>query len=272
MGSLDGKIALITGAARGIGAATAQAMVEAGAQVVIADLRGEMAHQTAQRLGDAVSAVQYDAADPASIENIVDVTLERHGRIDVLHNNAAITDQAWKNDTTVVDTELDFWDLTMTVNLRGTFYTTKCVLPHMLEAGGGAIVNTSSIAALTGAGSLVAYGTSKAGIVALTKYVAVQYGRRGIRTNAIAPGATMTENVLQNVPGAEEMVLQTLPFTRAGQPRDLAAAVVFLASDAAAFVNGQLIVVDGGATAGVADAWDGESEREPVGTGAGEAQ
>ena len=267
MGSLDGKVALITGAARGIGAATAEAMVREGARVVIADIRGEMAEQTAERLGDAVSAVQYDATDAASIERIVETTHERHGRIDVLHNNAAITDQAWTNDTTVIDTELDFFDLTIAVNLRGTFYTTKCVLPHMLAGGGGAIINTSSIAALTGAGSLVAYGTSKAGIVALTKYVAVQYGRRGIRTNAIAPGATMTENVMTNVPGAEEMVLQTLPFQRAGQPQDMANAVVFLASDEAGFVNGQLIVVDGGATAGVAAAWDSESEPDTVEVG-----
>jgi NAD(P)-dependent dehydrogenase (short-subunit alcohol dehydrogenase family) len=267
MGSLDGKVALITGAARGIGAATAEKMARAGAQVVIADLRGEMAQQTAERLGDAVSAVQYDAADAGSIERIVAATVERHGHIDVLHNNAAITDQAWTRDTTVIDTELDFWDLTMTVNLRGTFYTTKCVLPHMLAAGGGAIINTSSIAALTGAGSLVAYGTSKAGIAAFTKYVAVQYGRRGIRTNAIAPGATMTENVIENVPGAEEMVLQTLPFNRAGQPQDMASAVVFLASEEAGFLNGQLLVVDGGATAGVAAAWDSDSEPDAVEVG-----
>jgi NAD(P)-dependent dehydrogenase (short-subunit alcohol dehydrogenase family) len=259
MGLLDGKIALITGASRGIGAATAEKMVEEGAKVVIADLR-EAVHETADRLGPNVTGVTYDAAQAETITELVDQVIEQHGRIDILHNNAAITDQAWTQDRTVTQIDIDFWDLTFQVNLRGTFLTTRAVLPHMQKQGSGAIISTSSIAAFQAAQSLVAYGTSKAAIVAFTKYLAIQYGRDGIRSNAIAPGATMTENVLTNVPGAEEAVLAGIPYTRPGYGKDMAGVVTFLASDLAAFVNGQLITVDGGSTSGQVGPYSPDSE------------
>lgn len=250
MDKLAGKVALVTGAAGGIGAATARVLVEHGATVVIADIQGEKAEKTAADIGGDVSAIQYDAAQPSSVENLIDTVVERHGRIDVLHNNAAITSQAWTRDTTVLDTSLDWWDLTLQVNLRSTFIASKRALPHMIANGGGAIVNMASIAAFAGAPTLVAYGVSKAGVATLTKYLAAQYGRDNVRTNCIAPGAILTEQVLENVPGVERAAVEYLPFTRAGVGADIGNVVAFLASDEAAYVNGQVITVDGGGTAG----------------------
>lgn len=251
MGIVEGKVALVTGGTRGIGAATAAALVREGAQVVIADIRPEV-EETAARLGDAVSAVRYDARDADSIARLLDTVLERHGRLDILHNNAAVTDEAWTNDRAVADIDVDFWDLTMAVNLRGTFIASKLALPHLLRDGGGAIVNMASIAALRGSMALPAYGTSKAGIVAFTRYLAVQYGREGVRANCIAPGVILTENVTVNAPRLEQATLQALPHTRGGSAEDIAETVVFLASARADYVNGELITVDGGLMAGTA--------------------
>jgi NAD(P)-dependent dehydrogenase (short-subunit alcohol dehydrogenase family) len=250
MGKLSGKVALITGAATGIGAATAEVLVAHGAQVVLGDIRGDAVAMTAKRIGDAASAVTYDAADPESVEGLVDEAVRRHGRLDILHNNAAITAQAWTRDTTVLDTELDWFDLTLRVNLRSGFIAAKRALPNLIASGGGAIVNMASIAAFSGGPTLVAYGISKAGVVAMTRYLAVQYGRQNVRTNCIAPGAVLTEQVLDNVPGVAELSVQALPYVRAGQGADIGNVVAFLASEDAAYINGQVITVDGGGTAG----------------------
>ena len=250
MGKLSGKVALVTGAAGGIGAATAEVLVSHGACVVIGDIQQEAAEATAGRLGPQVTAVHYDAADAASVRRLVDTVVEQHGRIDILHNNAAITSAAWTRDTTVLDTELDWFDLTLQVNLRSTFIASQQALPHMVANGGGAIINMASIAAFSGAPTLVAYGISKAGVATLTKYLATQYGRDNVRTNCIAPGAILTQQVLDNVPGVADLAVAALPFTRAGEGSDIGNVVAFLASDEAAYINGQVITVDGGGTAG----------------------
>jgi NAD(P)-dependent dehydrogenase (short-subunit alcohol dehydrogenase family) len=252
MGKLDGRVALVTGAAGGIGAATARVLAGHGATVVVADIQGDRVAETARAIGSAASAVQYDAADAASVEAMVDTVVERHGRIDVLHNNAAITSAAWTRDTTVLDTTLEWFDLTLAVNLRSTFVATRRALPTMVQQGSGCIVNMASIAAFAGAPSLVAYGISKAGVATFTKYLATQYGRDGVRANCIAPGAILTEQVLENVPGVEELAIDVLPWNRAGQGEDIGNVVAFLASDDADYVNGQVITVDGGGTAGTA--------------------
>lgn len=250
MGKLSGKVALVTGAATGIGAATAEVLAGHGAQVVLGDIRGDVVAMTAKRIGDTASAVTYDAAEPESVENLVDEVVRRHGRLDILHNNAAITAQAWTRDTTVLDTELDWFDKTLRVNLRGGYIAARRALPHMIAGGGGAIINMASIAAFSGSPTLVAYGISKAGVVAMTKYLAAQYGRQNVRTNCIAPGAVLTEQVLENVPGVTESSVRALPYVRAGQGTDIGNVVAFLASEDAAYINGQVITVDGGGTAG----------------------
>jgi NAD(P)-dependent dehydrogenase (short-subunit alcohol dehydrogenase family) len=264
MGKLSGKVALVTGAAGGIGAATAEVLLSHGAQVVIGDIKGDEAAATAARLGDGASAVQYDAADSASVERLVDSVISQHGRLDILHNNAAITAQAWTRDTNVLDTNLDWFDLTLQVNLRSTFIASKRALPHMIANGGGAIINMASIAAFAGAPTLVAYGISKAGVATLTKYLAAQYGRDNVRTNCIAPGAILTQQVLDNVPGVSELAVAALPFTRAGQGSDIGNVVAFLASEDAAYINGQVITVDGGGTAGTVAPRSTTEAKEPA--------
>jgi NAD(P)-dependent dehydrogenase (short-subunit alcohol dehydrogenase family) len=263
MGKLSGKVALVTGSAAGIGAATAEVLVGHGAQVVLGDIRGDLVEATAKRIGDAASAVTYDAADPASVEHLVDEVIARHGRLDILHNNAAITAQAWTRDTTVLDTELDWFDLTLQVNLRSGYIAAKRALPHMIASGGGAIINMASIAAFSGGPALVAYGISKAGVVTMTKYLAVQYGRQNVRTNCIAPGAVLTEQVLENVPGVAELSVTALPYVRAGQGADIGNVVAFLASEDAAYINGQVITVDGGGTAGTPPPLETAAPAEP---------
>ncbi|MBM9468345.1 SDR family NAD(P)-dependent oxidoreductase [Nakamurella leprariae] len=252
MTDLSGKVALVTGAAGGIGAATAEVLAGYGAKVVIGDIQAEAAQATAERLGSNVSAVAYDASDVDSITSLVDAVVEQHGGLDILHNNAAITAAAWSRDTTLLDTEIDWYDRTMAVNLRSTFVLSKLAVPHMIRRGGGSIVNMASIAAFSGSPTLIAYGISKAGVAALTKYMAVQYGRNNVRTNCIAPGAVLTEQVLANVPGVEEGVLSTLPWIRGGVGKDMGNVVAFLSSKEGEYINGQVITVDGGSTAGVA--------------------
>lgn len=252
MGRMDGKVAIVTGGAAGIGASTAVLLAAEGARVVVADRNRAGAEDVARRIGGAATAMVFDAADAASIETLVAETAALFGRIDVLHNNAAMTAEAWSVDKTVLDTSIETWDLTFAVNLRSQFVSCKAVLPHMIRQGGGAVVNMASGSGHKGAAGLVAYGTSKAAVMAFTRYMAVQYGRQGVRTNCVAPGVIMTEQLKQNAPQLERVTLRTLPFPRVGRPEDVAALVLYLASDDSGYVNGQTFNCDGGSTAGAA--------------------
>lgn len=248
----EGKVALITGAGAGIGRTTALAFAAEGANVVVGDRDLPAARAVADELGDRGTAVGFDATDAASIEDLVRTTVDTYGRLDVLHNNVAMTGSAWGTDTTVLDTSLETWDLTMSTNLRSMFVACRAALPHMIEQGAGAIVNMSSRAGFIGKDALVAYGTSKGAVYTLTQYLAVQYGRHNIRTNCIAPGPIMTEQVLRHRPDLEAETLASLPFPRAGRPEDVTGLVLALASDELGFVNGQLIHCDGGGSVGQA--------------------
>src|SRR5437879_9385438 len=194
MKRLEGKIALITGGAGGIGAATGRRLTQEGATVVLADIDFDRALAVAAEIGGEASAVRYDAEDVETIRAMVATTVERHGRLDILHNNAAITASAiQRQDTTAADIPLEIWDRVMAVNLRGYLAASKHAIPEMLANGGGAIINTASGSALAGDLVRIAYGTSKAGILAMTRYIATQHGRQGIRCNAVAPGLILTE-------------------------------------------------------------------------------
>ena len=250
MANLAGKVVVITGAARGIGRSTAQVVARDGAAVVLADRDLDVAEVATREIGSAAAAVQFDATDAASIEAVIDFAMKTFGKIDVLHNNVAMTAEAWSRDTSVLDTTLETWDLTMAINLRSMFVASKAALPHLIAGGGGSIINMASGAATSGSPGLVAYGTSKGGVMTFTKYLAIQYGRDNVRSNCILPGVIQTEQLLNVMGDNIPAVVASTPFNRAGLPTDVAELVAFLASDAAQFLNGQMIHCDGGSSAG----------------------
>jgi NAD(P)-dependent dehydrogenase (short-subunit alcohol dehydrogenase family) len=250
-GVLAGRVAIVTGAASGIGRASALALAREGAAVLVADLDAAGAARVAAEIvaaGGRGTAQRTDVSDPASVAAMVEAAVGELGGLHVLHNNAAASDPATIGaDGEVADLDLAVWERTLAVNLRGPMLGCKCAIPRMLERGGGSIVNTSSASGLVGDLARAAYGVSKAGLDALTRYVATQYGKRGIRCNSIAPGVIATPALEANVPREELAIYERSHLTpRLGCPEDVAAAVVFLASDAAAFITGQTLCVDGG--------------------------
>jgi 3alpha(or 20beta)-hydroxysteroid dehydrogenase len=236
VGALDGKVAVVTGGAGGIGAAIVDAFGAEGASVVVADL-------------DVPSGVSMDVADPAGWSALVTATLDRHGRIDVLVNNAGIVHHA-----ALEDTELADFERVMRVNHTGTFLGIKAVAPVMRGQGRGSIVNVSSVRGLSGANGLGAYVSSKFAVRGLTKVAALELGRHGIRVNSIHPGAVATAGMLGAAIDDLDAVdanFAAQPIPRIGRPADVASMAVFLASDASAYCTGAEFVVDGGASAGV---------------------
>jgi NAD(P)-dependent dehydrogenase (short-subunit alcohol dehydrogenase family) len=251
-GRVAGKIALVTGGAAGIGRATATVLAREGAQVVIADINVEGAEKAAAEIGAPASAIGFDATDQQSVQDLVAAVIARHGRVDVIHNNAALVGpDAWFTDGSVIDTSIEMWDRAFATNVRSIFLMCKYALPHMVEAGRGSIVNMASVAGPRGSTALTAYGSSKAAVVGLTRFVAAQHGRQGVRCNAIAPGVIRTQQLLDAVPDLPAQALAGVASPRVGEPEDIASMVLFLASDESAFVNGEVYRVDGGAmTAG----------------------
>ena len=247
---LEGKVAIVTGAASGIGAETARRLAQEGATVVVADINLPGAEQQVARItetGATAAAVRVDLGDEQSINDMVAFAVNRFGGLDILDNNAADTRLSATRDVGVEHTDTQVWDTLMRINLRGTMLACKAAIPRMRARGGGSIINMSSGSGLTGALAPTAYGVSKAGIITLTQYVATQHGKEGIRCNAIAPGLIVTDAASSYASGPfGEMMLRHHLTPRLGTPGDIASAVAFLASDEAAFITGQVISVDGG--------------------------
>jgi NAD(P)-dependent dehydrogenase (short-subunit alcohol dehydrogenase family) len=249
MSVLQGKVAIVTGGAGGIGAATVASMAEAGAQVVVADVApGAISHVvdslTAQGLKVAGHVVDVSSED--SVRALVDFTVSTFGGVDILDNNAALV-SAIKRDRDVVNMPVELWDEVMAVNLRGPMLLCKHTVPIMIERGGGSIINIASGQGISGDRTMVAYGSSKGGLIALTRFVAAAYGDHGIRCNTVAPGLIKTPALDADMPPfVQDKIRVHNLIPRLGTPADVAEIVTFLASPAASFITGQIISVDGG--------------------------
>jgi len=246
---LQGKVALVTGAGRGIGKAIALRLGGEGADVAVNYSRSrEAAEQVVREIrqkGREAIAVQADVSDPASVKSMVDAVMDEFGRIDVLVNNAGVLRRQ-----TFLDMALEDWDWTLGTNLRGTFIVSQCVARVMKDRGTGNIINVASMFARNASPGATAYAVSKAAVSMLTKQMAVELGQYGIRVNEINPGLTETDLNRKDIarPEFREPRLARIPLRRIGQPEDLAGAVAFLASDDAAMITGASIFIDGGAT------------------------
>jgi NAD(P)-dependent dehydrogenase (short-subunit alcohol dehydrogenase family) len=240
----DKRLALVTGAARGIGLATASRFLAEGWQVVLLDIDAETLAATCERLALPADtmAVECDVAEPDQVRAAVDAVVERFGRIDALVNNAGIADFR-----PILETDFETWSRILAVNLNGPFLCTQACAPVMLAGGGGSVVNIVSISGLRASTLRTAYGTSKAGLMQLTKQQAAELGNQGIRVNAVAPGPVDTA-MAKKVHGPEIRAdyHQAIPLNRYGLEEEIAEVIFFLASDKASYVNGQIVAVDGG--------------------------
>lgn len=252
MAQLEGKVAVITGAAAGIGFATARVMAERGATVVLTGTRManvETSAESLRRKGFKALALQLDLADPKSIATLIDTVVKRFDRLDILHNNASDL-SVTKRDHNVETMDTEVWDRVFLVNVRGTMLCCKYALPHMMRQKTGSIINTASALGLQGADVQAAYAASKAAVMQMTRSIATSHGKHGIRCNAIVPGLIATEGAQENLPPVLWKIQESenlLPYV--GKADDIAYTVAFLASDEARYITGQSILVDGGAAA-----------------------
>ena len=248
MGQLDGKVALITGAGSGIGRASALVFAREGAKVALADIVVEGGEETVRMVKEAAGEaffIKADVSNAADVEAMVNTVVETYGRIDCAYNNAGIEGQLASTD----EYAEDMFDKVIGINLTGVWLCMKYELPHMLKQGSGAIVNTASGAGLIGVAGMSAYVASKHGVVGLTKTAALEYAKSGIRVNAVCPGliqTPMVERITNGHPQLGEALVAAEPIGRTGRPEEIAESVVWLCSDAASFVTGHAMSVDGG--------------------------
>ncbi|HYA08206.1 MAG TPA: glucose 1-dehydrogenase [Gaiellaceae bacterium] len=249
MSRLDGKVAVITGAGGGIGREAAVLFSEEGASVCVADVSAEAGEAAASACREAFFQ-EVDVVDPESVEAMYEATVERYGGIDVLYNNAGIMPA---DDASVLETDPEAWDRVLAVNAKGVYLCCRHGIPRLLERGGGSVINVSSFVALVGAAtSQIAYTASKGAVLSLTRELAVEFARRGVRVNALCPGPVETPlltRLFEGDPAAYERRRVHLPMGRLATAREIALGALFLASDESSYVTGATFLVDGGLTA-----------------------
>ena len=247
---LDGRVALVAGASKGIGAATAEAFADAGAAVVLAARDAAALEKVAEQIrdrGGRATAVRTDVSDAGSVRHLVEATLDRYGRLDAAFNNA--TDGPLPAPLAEID-PAEF-DRGIATNVRGTFLGMKYQIGAMLRTGGGTIVNMASLAGITGVANLAAYVAGKAGIIGLTKVAALDYADQGIRVNVVAPGTILTHHLEAAGAEAQRLAAMAAPMRRIGSAAEVARVVLWLSSPESSYVTGTVIPVDGGQSAGV---------------------
>ncbi|GBR74172.1 3-oxoacyl-[acyl-carrier-protein] reductase [Candidatus Termititenax aidoneus] len=243
MGEFADKVVIITGSARGIGKEIAAAFAAEGAKVVISDVNAESCAATAQEFGAQAIAMPANVTVKAEVENLVEQTKAKFGSVDILVNNAGVT-----RDGLFVRMKEEDWDLVLNINLKGTFLMSQAAAPVMMKQRSGKIVNIASVSGLFGNFGQANYASSKGGIVALTKVMARELAPRNVNVNAVAPGFIVTAMTDKLTDDIKENINKQIPFGRMGQVKDIANAVLFLASEKAAYITGQTIAVCGGLT------------------------
>jgi len=247
---LEGKVCVITGGAGGMGHEAAILFTAEGAKVCVADMNLEAAEETVGLCSGEAFAVPANVAEEDDVKAMMAATVERFGGIDVLYNNAGISPE---DDASVLDTSVEAWDRVQAVNTRGVFLCCKHGIPRLLEGGGGSVINVASFVAILGAAtSQISYTASKGAVLSLSRELAVQFARRGVRVNALCPGPVETPLLLRifgDDPAAYERRRIHLPMGRLAKPREIVNAALFLASDESSYVNGATFLVDGGLTA-----------------------
>ena len=244
-GRLEGKVAVITGAASGIGRETARRFAEEGADVVVADLADEPGRQAAEEVGGLYA--RADVTDPGDVRRMYREAAERFGGIDVLFNNAGISPP---DDDSILETEMEAWERVQNVNLKSVYLCCKHGIPHLLERGGGSVINTASFVAVMGAAtSQISYTASKGGVLAMSRELGVQFARQGVRVNALCPGPVNTpllQELFAKDPEKAARRLVHLPMGRFAEAVEIANAALFLASEESSYVNASTFLVDGG--------------------------
>ena len=247
MSKLENKVSLVTGAASGIGAATAKLFAAEGATVIIVDLDESNGRRVAEEIGARGIFHKANVSEPLEVEAMVKVAVDRFGRLDVLHNNVATAGAV----APVGDMPIEAWQRAIAVSLSGVFYGMRFALPQMVAQGGGVIVNTASVSGLAADYLLGAYNAAKAGVINLTRTAAIEYARKNIRVNAVCPGSVATPPLLRAIGEGEgrRLLEDHHPLGRIGLPEEIARVVLFLASEDSSFMTGSIVVADGGISA-----------------------
>jgi NAD(P)-dependent dehydrogenase (short-subunit alcohol dehydrogenase family) len=273
MGRFTDRVAIVTGAASGLGRCVAGRLAAEGARVAVVDIDGDAAGAAAHDIGPSAVGMAADVSREPDVARAVDATVEHFGRLDLLHNNAAaLGADVFPHDRGLTELDVEVWDRAMAVNARGTMLFCKHAIPAMVRGGGGAIVNTASASALIGEDVHAAYGASKAAVVALTRYVATMHGADGIRCNAVAPGMFLSPVARERLSEAQRVAFRAERLVdHEAEPDDVANLVLFLLSDDAAYITGQTSVIDGGTLAHrprhAMKAWDAAVAAGRVGRG-----